>query len=218
MGWRWAEGASLQAQTPQSFLIPVAVGQSGKARKEMSVVYRLIMRYQAPFYLKTSHSLPISKRDACGDTISLGLTLGYSPLPSPWSREGVACLLEWGHWFPQPLPLASLETRKGFQGDGWWWHWFCQSLVKLGRVLNPSHPLAIIWGTFAKHQCGTTTLKTVCHYPWKLNICIYLNNSTPRYRLSYRHLCQETCTRMFIAGLLVRAKHCKQCTCLLRIE
>ena len=142
MGWRWAEGAcfSLQAQTPQSFLIPVAVGQSGKARKEMSVVCRLIMRYQAPFYLKTSHFLPISKRDACGDTISLGLTLGYSPLPSPWSREGVACLLEWGHWFPQPLPLASLETRKGFQGDVWWWHWFCQSLVNKARQGSQPQP------------------------------------------------------------------------------
>ena len=40
---------SLQAQTPQSFLIPVAVGQSGKARKGMRIVCRLTMRYQVPF-------------------------------------------------------------------------------------------------------------------------------------------------------------------------
>lgn len=167
MRWRWAEGAcfSLQVQTPQCFLIPIAVGQSGKARKEMSVVCRLTMRYQAPFYLKTSHSLPVSKRDACGDTTSLGLRLGCSPLPSPWSREGVVCLLEWGHWFPQTLPLASLEMRKGFQGAGWWWHQFCHPLVN-----------SALWQGSQPQPAISNHLRNFCKTPMWYNL---LKNCLP---------------------------------------
>lgn len=122
--------------------------------------------------------------------------LGMRPLISP--NPFLLPVLRWGRG---SRVLVGGGTRS------------CHLLVNpaLGQGSQPQPAISNHLRNFCKTPMWYNLLKNCCHYPWKLNICIYLNNSTPRYRLSYRHLCRETRTGMPIAGLLVRANTVHVC-------